>query len=124
MERLTNSGTKEAKPDVTIREVLTKLAGYEDLQEKLDKQFDGCLIMEDFIEPIIEFDKQRSRNEELAKAMLITNDSVSKYLKWKSLSKQGRLLEVPCNVGDAVYVKMQSGGYAEAEVRDYSYILS
>lgn len=34
MERLTNSGTKEAKPDVTIREVLNKLAEYEDLEEQ------------------------------------------------------------------------------------------
>lgn len=34
MERLTISGTKEAKPDVTIREVLNKLAEYEDLEER------------------------------------------------------------------------------------------
>ncbi len=34
MERLTNSGTKEAKPDVTIREILNKLAEYEDLEEQ------------------------------------------------------------------------------------------
>lgn len=34
MERLTNSGTKEAKPDVTISEVLKKLAEYEDLEEQ------------------------------------------------------------------------------------------
>ncbi|NBI73289.1 hypothetical protein D3Z50_20025 [Clostridiaceae bacterium] len=33
MERLTISGTKEAKPDVTIREVLNKLAECEDLEE-------------------------------------------------------------------------------------------
>ena len=49
MERLTISGTKEAKPDVTIREVLNKLAEYEDLEE------------------------------------------------------QGKLLELPCAVGDTVY---------------------
>ena len=49
MERLTISGTKEAKPDVAIREVLNKLAEYEDLEE------------------------------------------------------QGKLLELPCAVGDAVY---------------------
>ncbi len=34
MERLTNSGTKEAKPNVTIREVMNKLAEYEDFEEK------------------------------------------------------------------------------------------
>lgn len=34
MERLTNSGTKETKSDVTIREIITKLAEYEDLEEQ------------------------------------------------------------------------------------------
>ena len=34
MERLTFSGTKEAKNNVTIREVCNKLADYEDLEEQ------------------------------------------------------------------------------------------
>ncbi|MCI8585534.1 MAG: hypothetical protein HFI92_06485 [Lachnospiraceae bacterium] len=34
MERLTYSGTKEAKPDVTIRQMLNRLTEYEDLEEK------------------------------------------------------------------------------------------
>ena len=34
MKRLTNSGTKEAKSNVTIRQVLDKLAEYEDLEEQ------------------------------------------------------------------------------------------
>lgn len=54
MERLTNSGTKEAKSDVTISEVLRKLAEYEDLEE------------------------------------------------------QGKLLKLPCVVGDTVYCIMTS----------------
>lgn len=33
-------------------------------------------------------------------------------------------IELPCKIGDSVYVKMQFGGYAEAEVRDYSYFIS
>lgn len=33
LKRLTYSGTKEAKPDVTIRQVLDRLAEYEDLEE-------------------------------------------------------------------------------------------
>lgn len=34
MDRLTFSGTKEAKSDVTIRQVINKLAEYEDLEEQ------------------------------------------------------------------------------------------
>ena len=37
---------------------------------------------------------------------------------------RNRSVELPCKVGDTVYVKMQFGGYAEAEVRDYSYFIS
>lgn len=58
MERLTNSGTKEAKPDVTIREVINKLAEYEDLEEKGKLPKLPCAvgdtvyeICEGFIEP-------------------------------------------------------------------------
>ena len=35
MERLTYSGTKEAKANTTIREICNKLAEYEDLEEEL-----------------------------------------------------------------------------------------
>ena len=34
MQRLTNSGTKQEKTNVTIKEVLDKLATYEDLEEQ------------------------------------------------------------------------------------------
>ena len=37
---------------------------------------------------------------------------------------RNRFVELPCKVGDTVYVKMQFGGYAEADVRDYSYFIS
>lgn len=35
-----------------------------------------------------------------------------------------RFVELPCKVGDTVYVKTLFGDYAEAEVRDYSYFIS
>ena len=40
MERLTYSGTKEAKPNVTISQALSKLAKYEDMQEKIEKRIE------------------------------------------------------------------------------------
>lgn len=78
-----------------------KLADYEDLQDKLDKQFEGCIDMGMFIDSIIEFDKQLSRDEKLAEAIMLTNDEVRKYREWKSLEEQGKLL---CAVGDTIYV--------------------
>lgn len=61
-ERLTYSGTKEAKPNVTIKEVTDKLAHYEDLEE------------------------------------------------------QGRLITLPCKIGDTVYGSFQC--YDSKEIRD------
>lgn len=48
----------------------------------------------------------------------------NKLGEYENLEEQGKLLKLPCAVGDTVYVKMQSGGYTEAEVRDYSFFLS
>lgn len=46
------------------------------------------------------------------------------YYHCKCFKDRTRFVELPCNVDDTVYVKMQFGGYAEAEVRDYSYFIS
>lgn len=43
---------------------------------------------------------------------------------YEDLEEQGKLLKLPCEFGDTVYVKMQFGDIAEAEVKDFSYFLS
>lgn len=40
MERLTYSGTKETKSDVTIAQVIDKLARYENMQERIEKRIE------------------------------------------------------------------------------------
>lgn len=50
--------------------------------------------------------------------------AVDKLAEYEDLEEQGKLLKLPCAVGDMVYVKMQSGEYAEAEVRDFTYFLT
>jgi len=52
------------------------------------------------------------------------HEVLQKLAEYEDLEEQGKLLKLPCAVGDTVYVKMQSGDYAEAEVRDYTYFLS
>lgn len=51
-------------------------------------------------------------------------DLQEKLKDYEDMEEQGKLLKLPCAVGDTVYVAMQFGGYAEAEVRDYSYFIS
>ena len=52
------------------------------------------------------------------------SECFNKLGEYENLEEQGKLLKLPCTVGDTVYVKMQFGGYAEAEVRDFTYFVS
>ena len=122
MERLTyrthDGGIFVKESDVKTFEVgdevmhtgnaIRKLAEYEDLEDKLKEQFNGCVDLKMIVDSIIEYDKQLGRGEKLAKAMLITNDSVRKFCEWESLEKQGKLLKLPCKVGDKIYVILRN----------------
>lgn len=47
--------------------------------------------------------------------------------EFQHLEEQGRLLKLPCKVGDTVYVKLASyceEKYAEAKVRDFTHFIS
>ncbi len=81
-----------------------KLAEYEDLEDKLDQQFNGCISMGGIIDSFIEYHKQNSEDEQIADALLITNDSARRYREWKKLEEQDLLLKLPCKVWDAVYM--------------------
>lgn len=50
--------------------------------------------------------------------------ALKKLAEYEDLEEQGKLLKLPCAVGDTVYVKMQFGGCAKAEVRDFTYFLT
>lgn len=51
-----------------------------------------------------------------AMAMLLSG-----FEEYREQEEQEMLIKMPCRFGDTVYVKMQSGEYAEAEVRDFAY---
>ncbi len=51
-------------------------------------------------------------------------DILERLAEYEDLEEQGKLLKLPCNVGDTVLVKMEGGDLAEAEVRDFSYFLT
>lgn len=57
-------------------------------------------------------------------ALFIEREDAENFAEWKEAEEQGKLLKLPCAVGDTVYVKMQFEGYAEAEVRDFTYFLT
>ena len=54
-------------------------------------------------------------------------DCLTKFKEYQQLEEQGRLISLPCKVGDTVYVKMASyckTHYAEAEVKDFVHFIS
>jgi hypothetical protein len=84
--------------------IIEKLAEYEDLEDELDKKFSRCLTVKGIVNSVIEFCDQKEKDEELAECLLITNDDVRKYKRWKEAEEQGLLLRLPCKVGDILYV--------------------
>lgn len=55
------------------------------------------------------------------------SDVIDKLADYEDLEEQGRLLKLPCKVGDTVYVKLASyceEKYAEAKVRDFTHFIS
>lgn len=105
MERLTNR-TKEAKSNVTIKEVCDKLADYEDLEEligislkELAKIFrqhipDGC--------------------QHPKKAIVLTDGDVDKWREYQQLEENDKNINIP---DEAYFIKngqIQSGWVQEA----------
>ena len=91
MERLTFSGTKEAKNHVTIRQVTDKLATYEDFEEIFREKMTDAAC--DLLSDKEEFGKWLDRNKWIAK----------KCDEYARAEKQGLLLRLRCKVGDTIY---------------------
>lgn len=47
-----------------------------------------------------------------------------KLWEYENAEEQGMLIKLPCKVGDTVYVKMQYGGYAKGEIRDFTHFVT
>lgn len=107
MERLTNSGTKEAKNNTTIREVIERLAEYEDFEEIFREKMTETAC--EFLKDKEEFGKWLERNHWIAK----------KCDEWVRAEEQGLLLWLPCKVGDTLYV---NGVLGVGEAEEYKVI--
>lgn len=102
MERLTVGGTGEAKSDVTIREILNKLKNYEDLEEKLEEVYGECPeLLKTVINELVKHEGFDLGNQ--LRSKLLTDESVDQFENWKEADEQGRLIELPCKVGDTVW---------------------
>lgn len=100
MERLTNSGTREAKNDVTIREILNKLAEYEDIGLSPEQIKEVDRLYAEKCKELTELQKGYLSGLELAQIWA----ELEKLKEYRHLEEQGKLLKLTCAVGDTVYV--------------------
>ena len=113
MERLTESNPswiddelweRACEPDCEeIDAVYRKLKDYEDLEERLNKVYGDCDgLLLSVIEALEKHSSIDIANKTL-KSRLLTDEDVDKWEEYKQLEEQGRLVKLPCKVGDVVY---------------------
>lgn len=92
-----------------------RLKHYEDFQEQLEKTYGDCDgLLEIVVDGLVKHDGVDIENP--IKSRLLTDDCADKWLKWKNADEQGRLLELPCSVGDTVYAYCGEFGILPYEV--------
>lgn len=89
--------------------VCEDLAHYEELEELLRKAFGDCDgLLDEMVNSFVKHandDLEELKNSR--RVRLLTDDTADKWLRWKELEKDGKLLEIPCKVGDTVYVLVE-----------------
>ena len=101
--KATEDGNEDCE-ECAINRCFNKLGAYENLEERLQKTYGEC---DGILEKIVEH-LERHEGVELPepvhKARLLTDGEVDRWEEYKCLEKQGKLLKLPCAVGDTVYV--------------------
>lgn len=86
------------------RMILEKLADYEDLEERLNKVYGDCDGLLLRVVEMLEKHPYIDMTNNTLKSRLLTDEEVDKWEEYKQLEEQGRLIKLPCKVGDTVYV--------------------
>ena len=121
MERLTyktngkyiNTTAEQASPyaiDCDIDTAITKLAEYEDLEERLRTVYGECDGLLEMVVEHLEHHENVDISEPVFKARLLTDETVDKWEEIKRLDEQGKLLKLPVAVGTWVYEVYQFMG--------------
>ena len=92
---------KTTSPLFTSLDILKKLCEYEDLEEQAAFLTDGKLSIENILDCLRK--TLQGDEEEFKFARILTNAEAEKWDKWKSAEEQGRLIILPCKIGDSVY---------------------
>lgn len=84
-----------------------KLKYYEDLEESLEQIYGECDgLIETAVNTLVKYANTHLEKEidSIAKARLLTDETVDKWEQWKEADEQGKLMILPVKPGDTVYV--------------------
>lgn len=89
--------------DCAIYQAIQNLARYEDMEESLEKVYGECNgLLETAVSHLAKHKDLDIRDP--AKSVLLTDEDVEKWKKWKEAEEQDKMLILPCKPGDTVYV--------------------
>lgn len=93
--------------DCGIYQAIQKLAHYEEMEESLEKVYGECdELLETAVNHLV-MHKDLDIGEP-AKSVLLTDEDVEKWKKWKEAEEQGKMMILPCNVNDRIYTFYES----------------
>lgn len=112
MERLTKSGAirqrdidnllkSSSENQFGANNAYYKLQQYEDLEEDVESVYGNCPGLLKKVSEVLK--KHSVIDEKPVKSRLLTDEDVDKWLEYKQLEEQGRLLKLPCKVGNMLY---------------------
>lgn len=86
-----------------IDSCIATMVYYEDLQCRLAKIYGKCdRLLEQFVRALEDFSSPIIPKDTI-KSLLITNEDVDKYEEYQQLEEQGKLIKIPCKIGDDVW---------------------
>lgn len=101
VERLNDFEKSQA--GILLKKLGEERRKYTDLEERLQSIYGKC---DGLLEKVVESLEQHENvniPEPVFKAKLLTDGEVDRWEEYKCLEKQGKLLKLPCAVGDTVY---------------------
>lgn len=100
---------------------LEKLIYYEDLEEQLEEVYGECPdLLEAVVNVLAKHEGFDLGNQ--IKSKLLTDKTVDTWERWKKEDEEGRLIELPCKVGDTVYVYIDfDNKIFEGKVKSFEY---
>lgn len=94
-----------------LQEILEKLANYENLEKRLQNIYGDHHGLLDEVVAGLERHEKIDLPQQVIKSRLLIDESVDQWEEYKTLDKQGKLLKLPCAVGDTVYVIPSKANY-------------